>query len=373
MTKRPKSSNVYVKIVGFFLFLTIAAIFAILHFALAKVTVKIFSQTDITNGTVLVEMQPENTEDPAPDTILGKIISTEFEIESTMPSSQEEVPSDKAGGFVTIVNNYSKNQVLIATTRLLTPDGKLFRLTDRVDVPANSTAQVWAQADQNGEDFVTGPTKFTIPGLWDVLQEYIYAETDTGMTLQSVPQYIVTQENLDQVQEDIKEKANAQALSQINDLLTDDLKINANRLYLSFETLESNKVGETSKDVYLKQKITGYAVIFDENKLKEVAEEKFKKDLDSEQSLVEFLAEGYSYKVVETYLDENKAILEVSLSAKVSTNEKKLDIDKERLIGQGQEGIRSYLQELNITDAEVSFFPPWIHKAPNLKDHIIIE
>ena len=108
MTNKAKSNNVYVKIVGFFLFLTIVAIFAILHFALAKATIKIFSQTDTNTGSVLVEMQAENSEEKSPDAILGKIISTEFELETTVPSSQENVPSEKAGGYVTIINNYSK-------------------------------------------------------------------------------------------------------------------------------------------------------------------------------------------------------------------------------------------------------------------------
>ncbi|MBT4849716.1 hypothetical protein HON36_02605 [Candidatus Parcubacteria bacterium] len=373
MTNKAKSNNVYVKIVGFFLFLTIVAIFAILHFALAKATIKIFSQTDTNTGTVLVEMQAENSEEKSPDAILGKIISTEFELETTVPSSQENVPSEKAGGYVTIINNYSKNQALVATTRLLTPDGKLFRITEKINVPAGGSIEVWAEADEGGEQFITEATKFIIPGLWIDLQEYIYAETATGMNLQAVPQYIVSQDNIDQAMADIEALAITQAIDQINELLVDALKINASRLSLEFETLESNVVGETSKEAYLKQKVRGYAVIFDESSLKNIAEEKFTKELDGEQSLIEFLPEGYSYKVVETYIDENKAILEVSLSAKISTNEKKLDIDKEKLIGQGQEGIKKYLQDLNINDAEVSFFPPWIDKAPKLKDHIIIE
>ena len=240
-------------------------------------------------------------------------------------------------------------------------------------MPAGGSIEVWAEADEGGEQFITEATKFIIPGLWIDLQEYIYAETATGMNLQAVPQYIVSQDNIDQAMADIEALAITQAIDQINELLVDALKINASRLSLEFETLESNVVGETSKEAYLKQKVRGYAVIFDESSLKNIAEEKFTKELDGEQSLIEFLPEGYSYKVVETYIDENKAILEVSLSAKISTNEKKLDIDKEKLIGQGQEGIKKYLQDLNINDAEVSFFPPWIDKAPKLKDHIIIE
>ncbi len=82
--------------------------------------------------------------------------------------------SFKARGTVTIYNTYSAApQKLVATTRLLTKDGVLFRLVDsvvvpgmkKVDgkmVPGEVTAAVIA--DKPGEEYNIGPSEFSIPG-----------------------------------------------------------------------------------------------------------------------------------------------------------------------------------------------------------------
>ena len=57
-----KQNRVYIKIVIFFLFLTLVAIFVIVHFALTKVTIKVYSNLENKTASVLVEIQPESTE-----------------------------------------------------------------------------------------------------------------------------------------------------------------------------------------------------------------------------------------------------------------------------------------------------------------------
>ncbi len=52
---KPKKTNLYPKIVGFFLALTIIAIFVVIHFALAKVTITLKSQYQEKNQTALAE------------------------------------------------------------------------------------------------------------------------------------------------------------------------------------------------------------------------------------------------------------------------------------------------------------------------------
>lgn len=91
------------------------------------------------------------------------------------PASGKDTVSQKATGQITIYNAYSSQpQQLVATTRLETPDGKIFRLDDKVTVPGAiitngkiepSSIKATVTADKAGTDYNIGPvTKLTIPG-----------------------------------------------------------------------------------------------------------------------------------------------------------------------------------------------------------------
>lgn len=368
-----KNTNVYSKLVGFFLFLTIIAIFVVLHFALAKVKIKIYNNLEEKQSSVLVEVQAENSEDLSPDALIGKILKTEFEIETSVPSSQDVVSTNRAGGFVTIYNNYSRNQVLIATTRLLTPDDKLFRISERVEIAPGSQAQVWAEADQEGENFITEATTFTIPGLWEGLQEYIYAESKDGMKMQTRPGFSVSQENLNELDQKIKELAMAQALETFNAPLSDNLKINSENVSLEFEIIEASQLGASSQETSAKLKVKASAVVFDKNALTKIAEEKLSKELDNGESLVELDKESINYNILEINEEKQEAILELKLTATVNTSQTVWDINKDELVGLNEAALQNYFKELNIEEVEINFSPFWVKSVPKLKDHIIIE
>ncbi|MFA6604703.1 MAG: hypothetical protein WCS88_01785 [Patescibacteria group bacterium] len=372
-TTKRKSNTAYSKLVSFFLFLTIIAIFVVIHFALAKVQIKIYSNLETKESSVLVEMQAEDSEDISTETILGKIITTELELSATVDSSKETTSSDKAGGYVTIYNNYSKNQALVKTTRLLTPDNKLFRLSEGVTVAAGEQVKVWAEADKEGEEFVTGAITFIIPGLWEGLQDKIYAETTEGMSLQSIPGFAVTEENIAVAKEKIRLEAIAKSIATINEMVGDKLAIDENRLKLEFEDIDSNQVGDISETTTVTQKITVHALIFDQESLLKVAQEKLAKELESGQVLVNFENNQISYNILEINLEKNEAIIEVKTNTTISSSENNWDIDKSELVGLNEQGLRDYFQKFNPEKIEIKFSPFWVKTTPRLKDHIIIE
>lgn len=371
ITKKP--SNFYSKLVSFFLLLTVIAILIIVHFALAKVNIKLYSNLEEKEASVLITMKPEDDLEIASDEILGKIITNELELTASVDSNEELTNSDRAGGYVTIYNNYSKNQPLIKTTRLLTPDDKLFRITEGVTIPAGGQVEVWAEADEDGEGFVTEATTFIIPGLWEGLQKLIYAKSLDGMKLQSVPGFKVSEENIAAAHQKIEQDAISQSLTKINDLVGEKLTIDASRLKLDFETLESSEVGSTSKEATVKEKVTVNGLVFDEEDLLKAARDKFSKELDSQQTIVNFEENNFSYNILEINLDKNEAIIEVVTTVTVSSGENTWDIDKDQLVGLDENSLREYLEQFNPEKIEIKFFPFWVKTVPKLKDHIIIE
>jgi len=371
--KKKKTNNVYTRIVTMFLILTVIAIFVVLHFALAKVTIKIYSHLEDKQLNGIMEVQSENTDNISQDSILGKVITVENELTIKIPSSQSSIESDKAGNYVTIYNNHSSKQALVATTRLLTPDNKLFRIRDGVTVPPNSSIKVWAEADQSGEEYITEATTFIIPGLWEGLQDKIYAETAEGMKLISIPTYLTIQENLDQANEEMYQRAMVQAMSSINEQLNKNLWVDEKRLNLTFETIEVTPLNIEAEELILTQKIIANGLIISEDDLLNKAKAKFTKELGNEESLKEFDDETFIFNILEIYPEKNEAILEIKIDATINSNENLWDIDKNNLIGLTEFDIQEYLKQYNIDNAEIKFFPFWVEKAPKLKDHIIIE
>ncbi len=94
----------------------------------------------------------------------------------------------KARGFVTIYNFHNKPQSLIATTRLTSQSGLIFRIDENIVVPSVKSVngedvpgeiKVSMTADKIGLEYKIEPDKFSIPGLWEGLQDKIY-----GVSLQ---------------------------------------------------------------------------------------------------------------------------------------------------------------------------------------------
>lgn len=91
------------------------------------------------------------------------------------PASGSKNVSQKATGRITVYNAYSSQpQTLVATTRFVTPDGKIFRLIDQLLIPGAtvkdgkiipSSVEADVTADKAGSDYNVGPVShLSIPG-----------------------------------------------------------------------------------------------------------------------------------------------------------------------------------------------------------------
>ncbi len=104
-----------------------------------------------------------------------EFFSQEKNMSRLFPASGKATVAQKAAAKIIIYNAYSASpQSLIATTRFMTPDGKVFRLNDQVLVPGAqmkggkivpSSIEANVTADKAGKDYNIGPIKrLTIPG-----------------------------------------------------------------------------------------------------------------------------------------------------------------------------------------------------------------
>ncbi len=235
--------------------------------------------------------------------------------------------SYKARGSVTIYNNYStKPQKLVATTRLLTDDGVLFRLVDSVTVPGThkkdgvtvpGSVVATVIADKPGEASNIGPSKFSIPGFkGSPRYKAFWAESKKPMiggSAEGGTQTVVTKEDLEgaqqkardeaiaAVKEDVKRDAQKQGKKVLDDAIT--VKV------LSSEPQIVEGVAASSFDYTVR--VVARALAFSETDIMIMATKALKDKVGNEQFVPQDVVLTYSPSLA----DFEKQVLELKVRA----------------------------------------------------------
>jgi hypothetical protein len=137
---------------------------AVIYFTTGSAKVTVTPMAKPLQYTVSVQASDAFTEvDAAFGKIPGQLIEVTKSAQSTVPASGQRDVASKARGKITVYNEYSSTpQTLVATTRFMTPDGKIYRTLQTVTVPG-STVQAGAPvagtvivdviADKAGADY----------------------------------------------------------------------------------------------------------------------------------------------------------------------------------------------------------------------------
>lgn len=312
------------------------------------------------------------------DSVTGKIRSVEVQASEVYPASGSRVATGDTVGEVTIINNHSQEQTLVATTRLADPKDPtkvIVRLKKTVTVPAGGKLKVPVYPDKPQEFSTLAPQRFIIPGLWQPLQAKIYAENDQtlGQTGQGIK--FVAADDLKTAQKSLKDKLVIQAISSANQELspTESLwpkLVSSDVSEVSYSVQEGEEVSEFTATMKLK----AIVVVFDESQVISLAREKIKASLTSDQQLVTVDPKSLSYTVTAYDLDQKTANVKVSVAGKSALGENSELLSKDNLLGKTAEEIKAYFfQYPEVKSVEVKFSPAWLQKTPRIKDKIEIE
>ena len=151
--------------------LGIAVAFLVANEVLPSVEVRIQPKSEVITFSVPVRVAVGSAE--AGD-VPGQRVQVAATEERTAAASGEAEVTERASGTITISNAFSSDsQTLVATTRFVSQDGKLFRLDNTIVVPGAeivdgeiqpSTIDATVTADEPGEEYNIGPSTFSIPG-----------------------------------------------------------------------------------------------------------------------------------------------------------------------------------------------------------------
>ncbi len=184
--KKNKRTLIYAFLI---FFMIVGGSFVISYFMSgADLTVKPRHREPNVNATVVAYKTPKAGE------LVYEIMSLDATGERQVSATGEETVVEQAKGTVLVYNKHSTEPLrLITNTRFQTADGLVFRLKESIIVPGytrgeNSeiapgviTAEVFA--DQPGDQYNVGPSKFTIPGFEGSPEfENVYGESIESMS-----------------------------------------------------------------------------------------------------------------------------------------------------------------------------------------------
>ncbi len=371
------STSLYRNIALTFVGLTALVVIGVLWMTSVYARVNIKVKRDSTNVQTVIEI----AKSPEQGQLQGAVVQGVFEkIQefAVKEVSAQDVPQDTVvQGTVKIINNYSKPQTLVKTTRLLTSDGKLYRIDKTITINPKETMRVTAYSDKPGKEYVIpAGTRLTIPGLWIDLQKWIYAETVSGFSGGTQVSKIVSSADVAEAQKALEDAIFEQARRTLD--AEAGLKEGWKAVYVKKVLDKKSNVspGQKSDQFLASAKLDVTAVYYPEKDMEALIRQKLKDKLPEGRELIDYDPSLVVYKVDKADSKLAKAQLSISAEASSRLTEKSSQLSKDAIAGLSLEEAKSKLLGVTGVDSvDIRIRPSWINKLPGSpqKIEIIVE
>lgn len=404
--------SIYRRIAYTFIALTVIIVLAVLWLTSVKAEVLVKVKRDRVRLDGVVEV----AKDPKTGQIPGRVVQGVFEKVQEFPvlgAAGEPVDPTKtptpapvvqtpppvvnenvlAKGTVRIVNKYSKSQTLVRTTRLLTPDNKLYRIDSQVVIPPGGQVTVGVYADKPGSQYVlTGPQKFTIPGLFIDLQQFIYAESDTPF--QAVPQDSpaattpvtpptpaqttppkagkpVTQADLDRAEKSLTDAVLNQAMKSLASEVGNTSNLEVVYVVKVADRKFMVRPGDVAENFLASIKLDVTAVYYGKEDMQTLVRSRLRERVPSGREFLPFDSGAITYSLESSDAKQEIASIRVSADAAYRLSPSSPLLQKTVIAGKSKSEAESLLKAVDgVESVEVRIEPGWIDTVPSLKDRI---
>jgi hypothetical protein len=375
----------------------------IAYVALPGATVSIEPASDVvTKGVnIVLETSPQEAR-----SLKAYALDAETELTITHPASGILSEGANAAGYVTLINKSDLAWPLVASTRLQSPEGIIYRIQDAVTVPSGSevnpgTAEAYVVADPVdangtavGDRGNIGPSGFVLPGLRESSQDVLYAESYTDMSGgETMVSAIVLEDDLiaarEKLETQLKEKVlsalRKEALSQgssLNvslDILEDSdvLQYSAADIDMPYELL-----GQEMEDFEITGSMALEGIAYDASALLAILKTEIVTATTPGKSLIRIDEDSISINVMEAnnalsyykFTAQIQGIEEYVIDPNEEAGSKLAKKIKEHIAGKTIEEGENYVQNLpEVNSATISLWPGWSPTIPTLPENIRIK
>ncbi|MDD5490105.1 MAG: hypothetical protein PHP25_05510, partial [Candidatus Moranbacteria bacterium] len=354
------------------------------YFFLPRATIILHTKTEEKSASLAIEANTEingvdqqNKKIPAALEQITKEKSGEFD------ATGSQTGAGKAAGKVVIYNEFSsENQPLVATTRLETSDGKIFRLTKGVVVPG--LTQVGGEtkpgaieadvvADKPGEEYNIGPSTFKIPGFeGGPKYEKFHAESTKAMDGGSKGEAMtVTSQDVASAKEKLVAETKSEALDDLKSKIGNGRHIFEDTALFDVASASSSEsVGSQAQKFTLTVNVRGRVLSFLEDDVKALMNGNEKAGAGSSQA---DFGKGINYILSES--DVEKGFLKFEAKADFNSGAA-LDISgfKKGALGKNNAELESFIKNYPaVKSADVNFWPFFASRVPMSENRVKIE
>ena len=323
--------------------------------------------------------------DISSNVIPGKVVEDIQKVSVEYPATGKTQKSTKAEGVIRVYNAYSTApQTLVAKTRFVSAEGKLFRSLETVTVPGGQYEKgklvpgfidVKAQADKAGQDYNIGPSTFSIPGFAGTPRyTSFYGKSLESMEGGSSGEATeVTKEDLDKAEISLKEKLSETVMASLRGQDAAGIVIIDEASRKDFKNIVfSAKVGAIVDNFKGEGEIYSKVLTFRKSDIEEFVEEYILVRLPEDQDLDQkSLKINYSPESI--IIEAGRMVLSLDFSIKTYFKISDEEI-KKGISGKSLAGAKDFLdKDPRFAEAEIKTWPFWVKNIPQKFDKIRIE
>ena len=348
-----------------------------------KAKIELWPEKKTLEGTVAITVSADRT---GANFVRGKILESEKTVSQNFTAQGKRLSAANAQGTIRIYNNYSTSgQVLVATTRFLSDDGKLLRTVERVTVPGGyyeggkfvaGFIDAKVVADQPGEEYNIDKSTFSIPGFAGTPKyTSFYGKSFSPMSggVKKEVSY-VTQQDVDMAKEILAKSALAENDAALRGAVSEGRYTLMNGTIFAkasgFKT--SVEAGQEADNFSTQIGVAAKAVVFREQDLADFSKNYIGGKLAEGERLIESSLKA-EYSLEKADLGRNELYLKVLISAQSHSIPEDIKL-KEMVSKKNIKEIEAIFREFpRIIKAKIEFWPFWVNLAPdNLKGIDII-
>jgi len=328
----------------------------------------------------------------------GTLLIKDKEVEKSFLSTGSEKRVDKATGKITVYNEDNSPHNFVPNTRFQTSDGKIFRQpqgSDWVSVPAGSKdnpgkVEIKVVADEAGEEYNIGPTKFTLPGLkGTAFFEKVYGKSKEAMKGGFIGEAkVVAKEDVVKATQEMQRLQENLAGEVKNDILKEippSLQFLKDSVITTKEKISfDKKVGEIGETFKGKAKVSTHLLKFNEEDVQKIIAniilDRVKEGIEFEEVVSSL---EVNYEVVESKIEkctnvgEEICEMEIKFTGKEKVAWKVTADDvKKAILGEDEQSFEKYIKEDmkgKIERAELKLWPFWVNKIPQKENRVFIQ
>lgn len=351
----------------FFVFIAPLALVLTVQFFFSFATITLWPQTRLISlDDIFLVRQDAPQIDFTLKLIPGKIFQAEKSATKLYPATGSKTQDVKAQGIVRVFNNQAKPQILVATTRFISQDGKLFRSTGRVTIQPQSFFDVHVAAAEAGQEYNIGPSNFSLPGLAGTsLYTLVYGKSSQSMAGGTHSKVSVVSES------DIA-KAKSSLVSDLTNSARDELQKQLIAPYAmessssrpeTLEALSLVKEGAELQQFSVKAKVRLTVLAFQKSQGEELARHLAEAQLSGAEKMN---PKSFQITFVPKTLEPDLSQLSLNFTMAVEAYDE-IDLNALRTKVQGQKKIyaKEALSEYpRLSKSQISLWPFWIMSIP---------